>query len=187
GATGEIAMFTGTIGGYGRVLAAVRSAKGEDAMSPFALVPYPGVTKEATNPGLPATGTGYFLIDNGNPDATKGAIEFMHFIAQDEYYTGWLKQTGYMPISAKTLEDENYTTFIDEDRPECWYLINLAGSRPGGTPYPVNTIDTEWKDAWIGCMEKVCADTSYDVTQAVEELNIECQDALDIWLMSNGY
>ncbi|NLJ65446.1 MAG: extracellular solute-binding protein [Christensenellaceae bacterium] len=184
--SGDIAIITGTIGGYGRILRAWREAHPDDKENAFVLVPWVSVTREGKHEGMPASGTGFYVIDNGDPDGQDGAVEYMRYFCSNEVQKRWLKQTGYMPLTPEILEDKEFVEWLNEDRPEVWHLINQQDKMGSDSFYPVNPIDTEWKDCWIRAVEKVTSDTSYDIEKAVDEMTVELQDALDMWLLTNN-
>lgn len=183
--SGEIAIVTGTIGGYARILNAWRDAYGEDAAHNFVLVPWVSVTKEGKREGMPASGTGVYVIENGDQESQEGAIEYLRYFCSNDVQSRWLQLSGYMPLTNAVLQDESYQAFLTEDRPEVFYLIDRQGLMGTDSFYPVNPIDTEWKAAWLGAVEKVTSDTSYDISLAVEEMTQELQDAIDIWNLTN--
>ena len=183
--SGDIAIITGTIGGYSRVLNAWRAAHPEDTENNFLVVPWVSVTREGKLEGMPASGTGLYIIDNGDEEGQQGAIEYMRYFCSNEVQRRWLQQTGYMPLSDEILNDEEYNAFLNTDRPEVFYLIERQGLMGSDSYYPVNPIDTEWKEGWIKAVEKVTSDTSYDIDQAIDEMVEYLQDALDMWHLVN--
>lgn len=183
-AVGDIAILTGTIGGYGRLERAWNDTN-EEAIN-VAFLPWVPISEEVGTAGQCASGNGFYVIDNADADAQKGAWEFIKYFTTGENFAGWCSLTGYLPIADDILETETYQTYMEE-HPNLGldYLMENQRNDPGETIHPRSAIYTDTSSIGDAKLDAYLGGT--DIDTALSEWEMEIDDALTMWAMSNGY
>ncbi len=185
-ASGQIAFLTGTIGGYGRVERAWETAHMDDGKPiDTAFIPWLPVTSKGRATGLPASGNGFYLIENGDPIGQQGAWEFVEFFLSPENQARWCLQTGYLPLNEAGRNTRAYQDYIQNRYPYAAYVLDRQHESDSISFYPINMIDTEFKAAGLEALEKVAADPNYNIDLAIRQMTSDIDEALELWHMSN--
>lgn len=183
--TGDIAILTGTIGGYGRVERAWNEAHPDEPAN-FLFLPWASLKNEDAD--QPASGQGWYIIDNGNADAAQGAWEFIKFFSTADngnYYGGWCALTGYLPISDISFNSTTYQEYV-ASHPNLG-LDNLMEVQrtDGGTVYhPISAVYTQTSS--IGLSKYNAYRDGGDLKTLLAEYEAEINDALSMWAMANS-
>ncbi len=178
-ASGDLAIVTGTIGGYARLANAWN--ENHDTPCNIAFIPWQSVTPEGRSTGLPASGNGFYITKAANEAAREGAWEFIKYFSQDDNAATWCTITGYLPISDGCYNSSIYKDYISSDTLDFQYLIDKQNSSDILSYHPVTPINTEFQAAGIEALEKVIADPSYSIDTAISEMSTTINDALNLW------
>ncbi len=178
-ASGDLALVTGTIGGYARLANAWN--ENHDTPCNIAFIPWQAVTSEGRSSGLPASGNGFYITKATNEAAREGAWEFIKYFSQDDNAATWCTITGYLPISDGCYNSSIYKDYISSDTLDFQYLIDQQSSSDIRSYHPLTPINTEFQAAGIEALEKVIADPSYNIDTAISEMAAAINDALDLW------
>ena len=183
-ATGEIAMLTGTIGGFGRLERAWNESGSGEINTVF--IPWVAVTENGRSTGQPASGNGFYVVDNGKEDEAKGAWEFIKYFTSGENFAGWCTLTGYLPIAADILETDTYKAYMDSHQTlGLEYLMEVQANDDGNTFHPVSAVYTETSSIGLDKFNLYLQGNA-TVEEALDEMTSETNDALYMWKMANG-
>ncbi len=186
-ASGQIAFLTGTIGGYGRVEKAWNVSHEADGKPvDVAFIPWLPVTSKGRASGLPASGNGFYIVENGDPIGQQGAWEFLEFFLSAENQVRWCLQTGYLPLNEETRNTEAYQDYVNNRYPYAAYVLDCQLKSDTASFYPINMIDTEFKAAGLEALEKVAANPTYSIDKAIREMTAQVDEALELWHLSNN-
>lgn len=178
-ASGDLALVTGTIGGYARLANAWDA--NHDTPCNIAFIPWQSITAQGRSTGLPASGNGFYITKAANEAAQAGAWEFIKYFSNDENAAAWCTITGYLPISEGCYNSSTYQDYISGMTLDVQYLIDKQQSSDILSYHPVTPINTEFQAAGIEALEKVIADPSYNIDDAIKEMASTINDALDMW------
>lgn len=182
-AQGDIVILTGTIGGYGRL----ERAWNDTSSTPIntAFLPWIPVTENGRATGQPASGNGFYVIDNGNADSQKGAWEFIKYFTTGENFAGWCALTGYLPIADDILETDTYKAYM-ADRPNLGleYLMEVQRTDDGKTYHPISAVYTETSNIGLDKFNAYLNGT--DIDTALSEMEAQTNDALYMWSIANS-
>ena len=184
-AVGDIAILTGTIGGYGRLKRAWNDTNQEPMNTVF--LPWIPITEAAVgNSGQCASGNGFYVIDNEDAEAQRGAWEFIKYFCSGENFAGWCVLTGYLPIADDILETDTYQKYM-QDNPNLGleYLMEVQRKDTGDTYHPISAVYTETSAIGLDKFNLYLSGT--DIDTVLSEMQSEINDALTMWSMSNGY
>lgn len=183
-ATGQIAIVTGTIGGYARLANAWN--ENHDTPCNIAFIPWQAVTAEGRSTGLPASGNGFYIANTTNDAAKEGAWEFIKFWSEGDRAATWCTITGYLPISDECYESQIYKDYIADATLDFQSLIDIQKASDIESYHPVTPVNTELQSAGIDALNKVIADPNYGIEKAIGEFAATVNDALEMWHLENG-
>ena len=183
-ATGDIAILTGTIGGYGRLERGWAESNSQPMNTVF--MPWVPVTREGRATGQPSSGNGFYVIDNGNEEQQKGAWEFINFFTSGDNFAGWCKLTGYLPIADDILNTDIYKQYM-ADHPSLGldYLMEVQRNDDGKTFHPISAVYSNTSAIGLNKFDKILGGTSIDT--ALAEMESEVNNELSMWRIANGY
>lgn len=182
-ATGQIALVTGTIGGYARLANAWN--ENHDTPCNIAFIPWQAVTAEGRSTGLPASGNGFYIANTSNEAAKKGAWEFIKYWSEGDRAATWCTITGYLPISDDCYNSQIYKDYIDGATLDFQKLIDIQKASDIESYHPVTPVNTELQAAGIDALNKVIADPDYGIEKAIGEFAATVNDALEMWHLEN--
>jgi len=183
-AKGDLAIVTGTIGGYARLANAWN--ENHDTPCNIAFIPWQPITKNGRSSGLPASGNGFYIIKDPNVEARKGAWEFIKFFSQDDHAAEWCTITGYLPISEGCYHSPIYQNYIKNNTLDFQFLIDAQQKSDIFSYHPVTPINTEFQAAGLEALENIVADPNYDIDRAIDEMTEAINDALNMWQATYG-
>ncbi len=180
----DIVMLTGTIGGYGRVERAWNEIHTDPINVTF--VPWFPVTADGRATGQPASGNGFYIVNNNNPASQLGAWEFIKFFGTGENMAGWCALTGYLPISDEVLNTKTYQEY-KAARPNLGldYLMEVQKNDDGDTFHPRSAVYSETSSIGINKLNKYLAGEA-DLDTIFAEYQAEINDALMMWALTNA-
>ncbi len=181
-ANGELAIVTGTIGGYARLASAWD--KNHDTPCNIAFIPWQSVTSKGRSTGLPASGNGFYIVKDPNEAAQQGAWEFMKYFSEDDHAAQWCTMTGYLPISEGSYKSSIYQDYINNSTLNIQFLIDAQKNSDTESYHAFTPINTEFQAAGIEALENIIADPSYSIDTAIDEMTQSINDALDMWHMT---
>ncbi|MBO4388459.1 MAG: extracellular solute-binding protein [Spirochaetales bacterium] len=178
----DIVMLTGTIGGYGRVERAWNEVHTDPINATF--VPWVAVTADGRSTGQPASGNGFYIVNNGNLAQMKGAWEFIKFFGTGDNMAGWCALTGYLPFTDEVLNTKTYQDYKNA-RPNLGldYLMEVQKNDDGKTYHPISAVYTE--TSAIGVNKLNAYLNGGDLDQLFVEYENEMNDALYMWYLTN--
>ncbi len=182
-ANGEIAIVTGTIGGYARLANAWN--ENHDTPCNIAFIPWKAVTSEGRSTGMPTAGNGFYITKAADVRAQEGAWEFIKFWSEADRAAEWITITGYLPISDACYESPIYQDYIANNTLDIQYLIDAQAASDLISYHPVTPINTELQSAGIDALNKVIGDHNYGIDKAISEFAAAVNDALDMWHLEN--
>ena len=183
--TGDIAILTGTIGGYGRVERAWNEAHPDEPAN-FLFLPWAPLD----NPDYdqPASGQGWYIINNTSDEKAQGAWEFIKFFSTADngnYYGGWCALTGYLPISDISFNSAKYQEYVASHGNLGLDNLMEVQRTDGGTVYhPISAIYTQTSS--IGLNKYNAYRDGGDLNTILAEYESEINDALSMWAMANS-
>lgn len=178
----DIVMLTGTIGGYGRVERAWNEIHQDKINVMF--LPWFAVTNKGRSTGEPASGNGFYIVDNGDSEQARGAWEFIKFFGTGDNMAGWCALTGYLPISDSVLNTKVYQDY-KAARPNLGldYLMDVQRNDDGVTYHPISAVYTETSGIGINKLNAYLNGGDLDTLFA--EYEAEVDDALYMWYLTN--
>jgi sn-glycerol 3-phosphate transport system substrate-binding protein len=182
-AKGEVAIVTGTIGGYARLANAWN--ENHDTPCNIAFIPWLPITSEGRATGLPASGHGFYIVKDPNEAARKGAWEFIKYFSDDDRAAEWCTITGYLPISDGCYNSSIYRKYIEGNTLDFQYLIDAQKNSDINSYHPVTPINTEFQAAGIEALENIVADPNYSIDVAIEQMAQTINEALNMWHATN--
>ncbi len=180
----DIVMLTGTIGGYARVENAWNEVHKDPINATF--VPWFAVTNDGRSTGQPASGNGWYIVNNNNPEAQKGAWEFIKFFGTGENMGGWCAHTGYLPISDEVFQTEAYQAFM-KARPNLGleYLMKVQREDDGETFHPRSAVYSETSSIGINLLNKYLSGEETNLDVIFKTYQDQIDDALMMWSLTN--
>jgi ABC-type glycerol-3-phosphate transport system substrate-binding protein len=167
-ASGELAIVTGTIGGYARLANAWN--ENHDTPCNIAFIPWQPITADGRATGLPASGNGFYITKDANEAAQQGAWEFIKYFSDDDRAAEWCTITGYLPICDGSYQSSIYQDYIANNTLDFQYLIDAQKNSDTLSYHPVTPINTEFQAAGIQALENIIADPSYNIDVAIDEM-----------------
>ena len=178
-AAGDLAMLI-TTNSY---LANILDAFGEDSDN-FAFVPMFSATDNGAQTSYCSSGNGFFIVDNGDPEAQQGAWEYIKFWNSPEIQTAWNMHTGYLPTYPALNDVEGYSEFL-EKYPFVKYAIDAMANSGTDAHYAFTATNNVYTVAGATALEAVCNGTPVDeaIATMVETIN----DSFEMYNLTNGF
>ncbi len=177
-ANGDLAMII-TTNAY---LANIRDSFGSNKDN-FGFVPMWSATDNGAQTSFCSSGNGFFIIDNGDPEAQKGAWEFIKFWNSPEIMTPWNMYTGYLPVYPSLRDVPEYSEFLDQF-PFLGYVIDTMQSSGTDAHYAFTATNNEYTLAGATALEAVCSGTPVD--EAIETMVETINTAFEMYNLTNN-
>lgn len=183
-AVGDIAILTGTIGGYGRLERAWKDASEKPINTVF--IPWVPIRPETTEYGQCASGNGFYVVNNDDNDSQKGAWEFIKYFTSGDNFAGWCTLTGYLPIADDILETNTYKRYMEDNKNlGLDYLMEVQRKDNGKTFHPISAIYTNTSTIGLDKFNKYL--DGENINNILPEWETEINDEFQMWNMTNGY
>ena len=180
----NLAIVTGTIGGYGKLNKAWTET--HDTPCNIAFIPWQAVTDGAANQGsIPAAGNAHYIINTADKRAQEGAWEFIKYFTSSDVYAEWCAVAGYLPISEETYNSQIYRDYIAQHTLDYDYLVDKQIATDSDCYAPITPINNEFQAAGIKALETVVADPNYSIDTAIDEMAKAINSAMDMWHLEN--
>ena len=176
-AAGQLAMIVSTNSYLSQVQAAFGDSKD------FGFIPMFSATDNGKQTGFCSSGNGFFIVDNGNKEAMKGAYEFVKFFTNVDNQIAWNAMTGYLPLYDDVYNSKEYQAVLAE-YPYVQSVIEAMRSADNSAWYAFTATNNEYTLAGATCLEAVCNGTPVD--QAIAEMCETINNAFEMYNATNS-
>jgi len=177
-AAGEFPILQTTTGFINKILLANPNFE-------YTLLPLFGCDDNRVYQGVPAAGCGWFITDNGNTAAQKGAYEFAKFMSTPEHNAYWAMSTGYLPQTQAAVDTPEYQAYLRDVYPHAKFALQVQANSDGSVRNPFIPIANEQKEANDIMLQAVSTNPKYDVNVAISEATARLTEAIELFNLSN--
>lgn len=148
----------------------------------YGFVPMFSVTDDGKQTGYCSSGQGFFMIDNGDPEAQQGAWEYIKFFCSAAVQTQWNIRSGYLPICDAVYNDAEYQAYL-ADYPYVQTLIDAMKNSDLSAFYAFTATNNTYSPAGATCLEAVINGTP--VADAIAQMCQTINDDFEIYNATN--
>ena len=147
----------------------------------------PTVYADTKSAGQAPGGNCFFIGSSGNYWSERGAWEFLKYLyTNDEVVTQYAMDTGYSPVTKSATESETYQNYIKEVFPDTQRTIDAQSATPVGVGYAITPVQQEALSIFKSIVYDMWNDSSYTAEKALADFNDECNEALELYRITNN-
>lgn len=178
---GELPIYFGWASGY------VPTQKVVDQGAQFKFAYRPSLTfRDVPNKGQAAGGQSIFIANTGDIWEEYGTWQFMKFMMQEEWDAAFAYTSGYLPIKTTSFEDPTYKNYVETLNPSAVVVRDAQNATNPGLGYALLPYSGNYGTICKNIIKKLFSEEAYTPEQAVEDLQKECTDAVEMYWLEQG-